>query len=57
MIYIGVGNSVENAAVVAANRDGIQWSVGQMKGLVDFLAVGEDGSVYAVAGRELIAIK
>jgi len=58
VIYIGVGRGFQDAAVVATNGRELVWPpVGDMRATVDFLAVGEDGSLYAVAGKELIAIK
>jgi outer membrane protein assembly factor BamB len=56
-VYIGVGRSFRDAGVVAANRQGVKWRVPTPAGTVEYLAVGEDGTVYAAAGSDLFAIK
>ncbi|MBE7174148.1 MAG: PQQ-like beta-propeller repeat protein [Williamsia sp.] len=57
-IYIGYGHGFADAGVVAFNMKQELWRVeGGMKGLVAYLACGEDGTVYAADGKELVAIR
>jgi outer membrane protein assembly factor BamB len=57
-IYLGIGYSVANSRVLAFNKEGDLWpAIDKLRGVPNAMAVDQEGTLYAVAGNELIIIK
>jgi outer membrane protein assembly factor BamB len=57
VVYVGVGSTAASSRLVAVAEGGIRWTLPVQRGTVKALAVGEDGSICAAAGRSVLRVR